>query len=161
MSRGFELCGNFNFLVEVEDFDADAASVVGGFAEVDGIASSSSVLEYRVGSRPTATKIPGALRFGNVVLKRGVTTSTALYDWRRNIERGEPDVRSGSIILLDTALQERTRWNFYGAWPCRYEAPRLDAEGEGIGIEVLELCVERIERIDPVESAAGAAGRAG
>jgi phage tail-like protein len=156
VSHGFEFCGNFNFLVEIEDFDADAASVVGGFAEVDGISSASSVLEYRVGSQPVAAKIPGALRFGNIVLKRGVTTSTALHDWRRNIERGERDVRSGSIILLDTAMAERTRWNFYGAWPCRYEAPKLDAEGEGIGIELIELCVERIERIDPV--AATAAG---
>ena len=45
-------------------------------------------------------------------------------------------------------MNEKTRWNFYEAWPCRYEAPALDAAGDSVAVETLELCVERIERID-------------
>jgi phage tail-like protein len=146
---GFPFCGNFNFLVEIEDLEGEATSVIGGFSEVRGISSRSEVLEYRVGGHPGAVKVPGRTRYGNLQLRKGVTTSAALYEWRRRIEDGEADVRSGSIILLDSAMREKTRWNFYGAWPCRYEAPDFDADGDGISVEVVELCVERLERVEP------------
>lgn len=152
--RGFPYCGNFNFLVEIEDFDGEATSVVGGFAEVTGLASASPVIEYRVGSHPGAVKIPGRTHYANIRLRKGVTTSPVFWEWRRNIEEGEADLRSGSIVLLDSAMNERTRWNFYGAWPCRYEAPLLDAEGEGVSVETLEICVERVERVERIDSAA-------
>ncbi|MEM7231814.1 MAG: phage tail protein [Planctomycetota bacterium] len=145
---GFAFAGNFNFLVEIAGLEGES-TVVGGFSEVSGISSSSDVIEYRVGSTPLGAKIPGPARFGNLKLRRGVTTSLDLYRWRKNIEEGESDLRSGSIVLLDSAHQERTRWNFYEAWPCSYEAPEFDAQGDGISIETLELCVERIERVDP------------
>jgi len=152
MAQGFPVCSNFNFLVEIEHVDGSASSVVGGFSDARGIASESEVLEHWVGNQPLATKIPGRARFGNIVLKKGVTSSSELYQWRQRIEQGEPDLRSGSIILLDSAMREKTRWNFYGAWPCRYEAPHLDAQGDAISVETLELCVERVERVERVDS---------
>lgn len=148
MAQGFPICGNFNFLVEIEDLEGESTSVVGGFSEVHGISSRSEIIEYRVGNRNVPMKIPGRLHFGNIVLRRGVTTSGELYRWRRRVEDGEQDLRSGSIVLLDAGMQERTRWNFYGAWPSRYEAPELDAQGDGVSVETLELCVERVERVD-------------
>ena len=156
MAQSFPFCGNFNFLVEIEDLEGDSTSVVGGFSEVSGISSRSEVIEYRVGSQPLASKVPGRPHFGNIVLRKGVTTSTELYRWRQRIERGETDVRSGAVILLDSAMREKTRWNFYGAWPSRYEAPHLDAQDNGLSIETLELCVERIERLEPGAEASGA-----
>ena len=107
------------------------------------------MLENRVGSQPLATKIPGRPSYGNIVLRKGVTTSAELYRWRQRIEQGQADLRSGSVILLDSAMREKSRWNFYGAWPCRYEAPRLDAQDNRISVETLELCVERLERLEP------------
>lgn len=148
MKQTFPFCGNFNFLVEIEDMEGETTSVVGGFAEVTGINSESDVLEYRVGSQPLAVKIPGRPHFGNIVLRKGVTTSVELFRWRQRIEQGEADLRSGSVILLDPGMHEKSRWNFYGAWPCRYEAPHLDAQDNRISVETLELCVERIERVD-------------
>ncbi len=148
MNRSVPFVGNFNFLVEIEDIEGDATSVVGGFSEVSGLVSESEIVEFQVGNRPTTYKIPGRTRFGNVVLRKGCTVSTDLYDWRRRVERGEDDRRSGSVILLDGELRERARWNFYDAWPCRYEAPELSATDTAISVETLELCVERIERVE-------------
>lgn len=141
--------GNFNFLVEVEDLAGDSTSVVGGFSQVSGILSQSDVVEYRVGNSPTVFKIAGKTRYGNIVLKKGCTSSGELYQWRRRIENGEDDRRSGSIILLDGNMKEKARWNFYEAWPCRYEAPEFDASDNAISVETLELCVERVERAQP------------
>jgi phage tail-like protein len=149
MASAVPFFGSFNFLVEIEDLGGDSTSVVGGFSRVSGLSSRSEVVEHRVGSSPMVFKIPGKTRFGNVVLEKGCTVSGELYEWRRRVEKGEDDRRSGSIILLDANMKERARWNFYEAWPCRYEAPEFDALESSISIETLELCVERIERVDP------------
>ncbi|HZN56716.1 MAG TPA: phage tail protein [Planctomycetota bacterium] len=140
--------GNFNFLVEIEDLAAGGSSVVGGFSLVSGISTQSEVVEHRVGNSNTVMKIPGKTRYGNIVLQKGCTTSSELYQWRRRIENGEDDRRSGSIVLLDGGMREKARWNFYEAWPCRYEAPELDAADNAVSIETLELCVERVERME-------------
>ena len=141
--------GNFNFLVEIDELTGDASSVVGGFSQVSGISSQSDVVEFRVGNSNSVFKLPGKTRFGNILLRKGCTSSGELYEWRRRVENGEDDRRSGSIVLLDGNMRERARWNFYDAWPCRYDAPELDAAESTISIETLELCVERVERVEP------------
>ncbi len=149
MANSVPFFGNFNFLVEIEDLTGDSRAVVGGFSRVSGLVSQSDVVEHRVGSSPFVMKIPGKTRFGNILLEKGCTTSGTLYQWRRRVENGEDDRRSGSIILLDGNLQEKARWNFFEAWPCRYEAPELDASDSAISVERLELCVGRVERVEP------------
>ena len=141
---------NFNFLVEIEGLTGDAATVVGGFSQVSGLSSESEVVEHWVGSMPFAAKLPGRTRFANIVLRKGLTTSADLYDWRRRVEAGEDDRRSGSVILLDGGMREKVRWNFYEAWPCRYEAPTFDATDSAVSVETLELAVERLERVSAV-----------
>jgi phage tail-like protein len=149
MASAVPFFGNFNFLVEIEDLTGDSASVVGGFSRVSGVESRSDVVEHRVGNSPTVLKLQGKTRFGNILLEKGCTSSGDLYDWRKRIESGEEDRRSGSIIILDGNMKEKARWNFFDAWPCRYEAPELDASDSAVSIEKLELCVGRIERVEP------------
>ena len=115
---------------------------------MSGLSSESEIVEHRVGSSSSVIKIPGKVRYGNIVLRKGCTVSGELYQWRQRIERGEDDRRSGAIILVDGNLVEKVRWNFYEAWPCRYDAPEFDASSNAIGIETLELCVQRLERVD-------------
>lgn len=148
MASAVPFFGNFNFLVEIEDLSGDSASVVGGFSRVSGVESRSDVVEHRVGNSPTVLKLQGKTRFGNILLEKGCTSSGDLYDWRKRIESGEEDRRSGSIIILDGNMKEKARWNFFDAWPCRYEAPELDASDSAVSIEKLELCVGRIERVE-------------
>jgi phage tail-like protein len=140
--------GNFNFLVEIEGVTPDSTSVVGGFSEASGISSQTDIIEYRVGNSRTTFRIPGRSRAGNIVLRKGVTSGDELARWRAAVEKGIRDVRSGSIVLLDAEMNEKARWNFYDAWPCRYEAPALDAAGNSVAVETLELCVDRIERVE-------------
>ncbi len=87
----------FNFLVEVDGV-ARAA-----FSEVSGLESETAVIEYRAGSEKvnTVRKLPGLTKYGNIVLRRGVTQDADLWNWRKSIVDGEIDRRNGSIILLD------------------------------------------------------------
>ena len=137
--------GNFNFLVEIDGV-ADSSAVVGGFSSVSGVGSDTDVIEHAVGSSPTTVKVPGRTNFSNIVLSQGVTSSDELYKWRQSVEQGVAERRSGAIILLNPDMTERARWNFFNAWPCRYDAPELDASGNAVSIERLELCVESVER---------------
>lgn len=129
---------NFNFTVEIDGI----ASV--GFSEVIFPSSTIGVVEYREGSDTTSAsrKLPGRVHYTNVVLQRGVSKSTDLWDWFEAVRDGTSNRRNGSIVLLDTDRTEVRRWNFSGAWPCRYDISPLSGGGQETVIETLELAVE-------------------
>jgi phage tail-like protein len=131
---------NFNFRVEIDSI------TIAGFSEVTGLSSEVSVIEYREGGDFSTRKLPGLPKFGNITLKRGVTKSAELYDWHRKILNGVSDRRNGSIILLDDARTDVVRWNFFEAFPAKWEGPDLRANGNEVAIESIELSCERIER---------------
>lgn len=131
---------NFNFLVEINGV------TVAGFSEVSGLSSEVTCIEYREGGDHFVRKLPGLKKFGDIVLKRGVTRSTELWDWHKNILNGVADRRDGVITLLDDARTPQVRWVFSNAFPQKYEGPTLKAKGNDVAIETLTLCVEGIER---------------
>lgn len=131
---------NFNFRVEIDGIQKVA------FTEVTGLSSEVDCIEYREGGDTTIRKFPGLPRFGNITLKRGVTKSAELQNWHRNVLNGVADRRNGAVILLDEERNELVRWNFFNAFPRKWEGPQLNATGNEVAIESLELCCEGIER---------------
>jgi phage tail-like protein len=93
-----------------------------------------------------ARKLPGLTKYNNITLKWGLTDSRELYDWFRDVTRGRIQRRNGSIVLLDVDGQEKLRWNFFDAWPTKWDGPDFSAKGTDVAIETLELAVERLER---------------
>src|ERR1041385_8281287 len=74
----------------------------GIFKECSGIASENDIIEHRVtgkGGNIVVHKIPGALKWSNIVLRRGITDDRKLHDWRQKIEQGqiESNRKNGSI----------------------------------------------------------------
>ena len=132
---------NFNFRVEIEGI------TIAGFSECTGLSSEVAVIEYREGGDHSVRKLPGLAKFGNITLKRGVTKSGELQNWHRTIINGVPDRRNGSVILLDDEKNEAVRWDFFNAFPRKWEGPHLCAQGNEVAIETLELACEGIERI--------------
>lgn len=136
---------NFRFLLEIDGI-AEA-----GFSEVSVPEASASVVEYREGNEaPTTRKLGGLISYGNITLSRGITESTALYDWWKLIEQGRLDDarRSATVVVLDEEGQEGVRYNFREVWIRQYDAPDLDATGDGVAIETLELVHEGMERVE-------------
>lgn len=132
---------NYNFLVEI------GGITQAGFTDVSGFGGSSEIVEYREGGNIGLTlKLPGQVKFNNITLKWGLTDSSELYDWFRGVQRGQVDRRDGSIIVLDLQGQEKLRWNFFGAWPTKWDGPDFSAKSNEIAIDTLELAVENIER---------------
>ena len=132
--------GNFNFLVEIDGITRAA------FQECTGLESRVQVIEHREGGALTTQKLAGMTNYPNIVLRRGITDDTELYDWHRVASEGRVDRRNGSIGLMDTQGREQRRWNFFDAWPVAWTGPALNSEQNDVAIESLELAHERLER---------------
>lgn len=128
----------FNFLIEIDGIS------VAAFCEVSGLASETAVIEYRTGSdkTPAVRKLPGLTKYANIVLKHGVTQDTQLWQWRKAIEQGTADRRSGAIVLLDDERNPVRRWRFTEGWITKFEGPDLNAKANDVAIETIEIAHE-------------------
>ena len=132
---------NFNFLVDL-GLEQEV-----GFAEVELPAAEIETIEYREGGEPTSgtRKLPGRVRYGNVVLRRGVDGNLELWEWFRTVRDGQVERRNVTITLLDEAHAPVLRWRLRDAFPVKLEASNLDAQGNEVVIETLELTHEGLE----------------
>ena len=81
--------------------------------------------------------------FETVVLRRALSRSTDLYDWRRNVADGRNDRRDVSLELLDgPGGRPVNAWRLVGAWPVRWSGPALDALGSEVACEELEIAFD-------------------
>jgi len=132
---------NFSFLVEIDGITQ------AGFSDASGFGASTDPIEYREGGETkTVRKLPGLTKYTNITLKWGLTDSRELYDWYKDVVNGKIERKSGSIILLDLEGNEAVRWNFFEAWPTKWDGPDFTAKGNDVAIETLELAHERVER---------------
>ena len=138
--RPFDHIGNHNFKVEIEGVTTAA------FSECSGAEVIVEVIETLDGDDATTRKRPGRIHYSNIVLTRGYTNSTELWDWVKAVLDGKVERKSGSIILLDDAHDEISRYNFFEAWPARWKGFEFDRSGTDASIEVLEIAVEKLER---------------
>jgi hypothetical protein len=81
--------------------------------------------------------------FETVVLRRALTRSSELYDWRRKIIGGTDDRRPVTIQQLEApAGAVVNTWRLERAWPCRWSGPAFNAVETGIAYEELELAFD-------------------
>jgi len=134
---------NFNFKVEIDNVTQ------AGFADCSGFGATNDPIEYREGGDTTTDrKLPGKTKYTNIVLKWGLTDNHDLYDWFNNIVQGVVDRRNGSIVVYDLdGVTEKVRWNFFQAWPTKYDAPDFSAKANDVAIDTLELAVEQLVRV--------------
>ncbi|MBM4389971.1 MAG: phage tail protein [Deltaproteobacteria bacterium] len=142
-----ELFGTYNFLLEIQGIVADNKIIVGGFKSVSGMDSETEIVEFKQGNDIVVRKKPGRTTYANIVLERGYTATDDLWTWRKNIEDGKIDRRSGSVIVLDQdGTTEVARYNFYEGWPCKWNVPDMNSDSSAMAIEKIEIAVEKVER---------------
>ena len=132
---------NSRFLVEIDGITQ------AGFSDCTGFGSNVEPVEYREGGdAPTVRKLPGKVTYPDITLKWGVTDSRELYDWHLAAVNGQVQRKNGSIVLLDSTGQEKMRWNFFGAWPSKWDGPDFSAKSNDMAIDTLTVTYERLER---------------
>lgn len=135
----------FNFRVEI----ANTSQAVAAFREVSGLNSTADPIEYRVGNSKDlhVQKLPGLLKYQNLVMKWGITLNEELWLWYKQIVNGIADRRNGAVVLLDEVGADVLRWNFTDAWPTKIEWPSLNATANEIAVNSFEICVEKLELV--------------
>lgn len=105
-----------------------------GFCDVGRLSSATEWLDP--GEKPRH-------RFETIVLRRALTRSQELYEWRRRIVAGRYDRREVTISQLDGPRGEVVNsWRLVRAWPCRWSGPAFDAGQTGLAYEELELAFD-------------------
>jgi phage tail-like protein len=132
---------NFRFRLEIGGINE------AHFSEVTGFDTQTDAIDYREGDEPThVRKLPGLTKYGNVTLKRGITDSMDLYNWYKDVVAGKIRRETVAIIVLDEVGNDKARFQITEAWPCKYDPMDLNAKGNDVSIEMLELCNEGVER---------------
>lgn len=136
-------------------FGVDFGSgIVGAFRECTGIGSENEIVEYKA-SGPRGEyvikKVPGRMKWNNITLKRGITDTMDMWEWRKLVEEGKIDDarKNGSIKMFSQDGTEMARWNFVHAWPSKLTGPSTNANANEVAIEELEITHEGYRRVKP------------
>ena len=138
----------FQYAVEIQ------GKVSGYFTECSGLGSEHEVIEHKVvdsKGKEAIQLIPGRLKWERITLKRGITDSMDIWDWRKMVEDGKVDAAraNGSIVMMDQHLNPVARWNFENAWPVKVSGPSMKSDSNEIGIEELTIAHEGLWRVRP------------
>jgi phage tail-like protein len=131
----------FRFRVEIQGIQQM------GFTECSSIGSHVEVVEYREGGDVASVrKLPGKVSFPDITLKWGMTNSQEIYEWHHAVANGNIKRANGSVVQLDDTGKEQLRWDFFNAWPSKWDGPAYSAKGNDVSIETLTLTCERIDK---------------
>jgi phage tail-like protein len=134
----------FNFIVEIN------GQQIAAFQAVSGLDSENVPIEYREGADAIngPRHLPGNEKYPHCVLERGITGETLLFDWRKEVRDGGssfPPVRDVVIQLQNEKHESVYKWKLTNAWCTKLSGPSLNAKGNEIAIEKMELVYDRID----------------
>ncbi len=138
---------SFSFGVKIGD------KLTGFFTECNGLGSESEVIEHKIvgeKGKEFIRKIPGRLKWGDITLKRGITTNTDFWTWRKQVEDG--DIKgaravSCAIMMYDQDGTSVAEWTFDQAWPSKINGPSVKADDNTVSVEEITLVHEGIRRV--------------
>lgn len=137
----------FNFSVQLEIQDAASLGLSSPvcdseFSEVDGLEMTMEPKTVREGGNNTEQiHLVGPVTYGNVTLKRGMTSNQDLWIWftaaAGNANRGT--TADGVILMLDAARTPRVRFHLFDCLPIKIKAPALNAKDGILAVEEMQL----------------------
>lgn len=129
------------FLFEVDGVE------IGTFREVRGLELTVEVEQHvEGGQNGYVHKLPGALRWPNLIFTRGMVASDALFTWVANsagenfAANGNKVARSTGAITAITYTGERLRaWEFDSVFAVRWTGPEFTVDSQEQLVEQLEV----------------------
>ena len=140
-----DLLTTFSFHVELDGID------IGSFKEAGGVDSETEIVEYKETTKDgkmIIRKLPGAMKWSDITLKKRIDQKKDLWEWRKQVEQGDIDTarRNGSIVLYDSTAKEVARWNFFNGWPSKWKGADLNAGENSVAVEEVTITHEGMER---------------
>ena len=136
----------FNFAVEIK-VDGVAMQVVdAAFSECDGLEMTMDVKTIREGgNNGRQIRLTGPLTFGQVTMKRGMTSNLELWDWF-NLMLSDQSLRADAAVVIFAAdgETERARFQLSRCVPVKLKSPPLNAKDGAVAIEELQIAYEKL-----------------
>ena len=139
---------NFRYRLEIDNITQ------AGFSEVAIAETTIDAVDYREGTDPPhVRKLSGLTKYGNITLKWGVTsggTALELFKWHNDVSAGQIKERRKKVVIVvldESGQTDSARFVISDAWPIKYDPSDLNAKGNEVLIELLELANEGIERV--------------
>jgi phage tail-like protein len=134
---------SYMFHVEVDGLS------IAQFKEVDGLSIAIGVIEHRAntaGGQPILKKLPGSMKYEDIVLKRGKVNDPTFWTWIKSVQDGniESARRNGSIVLINFQHGEVHRFNFQAGWPSKVDVGKLIAGSDTVLIETVTITHESL-----------------
>ena len=139
------LLTTFSFCVEVDGVN------LGVFKECSGVDSETETIEHKEVTKEgkmIIRKLPGAMKWADITLKKSIDSGKDLWLWRKEVEDGAIDDarRNGSIVLYDSTHKEIARWNFFSGWPSKWKGADLNAGENNVAVEEVTVTHEGLVR---------------
>ncbi len=131
----------FRYYVEMKSV------IEGAFTECSGLGVEREIKQWKEGGlNDHVHLLPGrAVYTGNLVLKRGITYSDALWDWfQEGVHTGTATpVELAIILVVNYNIQESKRkairWNVESAFPVKWLGPTLNSGNSEAAVETIEI----------------------
>lgn len=132
---------SFKFWVEIDGI------VSAAFSKVSGLAAEVEYETYEQGGdNDHVYRAIKRIKYPNLVLERGMTTSNDLWGWYQKTASGKPDKKSGAVVLVGLDGKEKNRWNFSGAYPVKWESSDFSSTSSDTVIEKIEIVHDGIKK---------------
>jgi phage tail-like protein len=140
----------FHVLIESKKVKAPAGGLSFmscSFTECTGLGMETQVYEYQEGGvNDYVHKLPGYTKFGNVTLKHGFIPQNEFYQLYKNMEEQVLTRKPLSYYLVTIELHSSNetdktlmKWTLNDAFPVKWVAPDLSADGTRVAVESLEF----------------------
>jgi phage tail-like protein len=137
----------FNFKVRLQ-LDGESQPICeGAFSEVTGLEATLDAETIREGgNNARQIHLTGAVTYGQVTLKRGVTDNFDLWRWFRETQINRERRAAGEIVMLSADRETETvRFALTGCLPLKIKAPTLNAQNGIVAIEEVQIAYETLD----------------
>jgi phage tail-like protein len=134
----------FNFAAELSVPGVAELACGGAFAECEGLEMTLDVKTVKEGGNNAAqVRLPGAIGYGQLTLKRGMTDSPDLWSWMDAVSADLSLRADGEIVVFAAdGESEHARFVLSRCLPLKLKAPPLNARDGIVAIEELQVAFE-------------------
>lgn len=134
----------FNFVVEIVRDDQAGVLAGGAFSECDGLEMAQEVKTLREGgNQHHVHRLSGPVTFGQLSLKRGMTSGFDLWRWfSASLE--QPALRAG--VTVSVMRHDQSEWGRFvltRCLPLKLKAGALSGRDGNVAIEEMQIAYER------------------
>lgn len=139
----------FHFLLQIEGLSYEGVEDI-GFTDATGLEANIATEEYKEGGENRfAHKLPTAITYTNLTLKRGLLFNSKAMRWFKEcVESFVFSPKDITLILLNDEHKPLQAWNFVNAYPIRWSIEGFNAQQNGLVIESIEFAHQYFRRVE-------------